>query len=36
MGRSRMAEKQQNPVTQGGGYRRVRRHDPGASGGGWP
>ena len=36
MGRSEMAEKWLNPATQGGGCRRVRRLDPGASGGGWP
>ena len=34
MGWSGMAEKQQNPTTQGGGSRRVLRFDPGASGGG--
>ena len=36
MGRPRMAEKHQNPATQGGGRRRLRRPDPGGSGGGWP
>ena len=36
MGRSGVAEKQQNPVTHRGGRRSVRRPDPGASGGGWP
>ena len=33
MGRPEMTEKGQNLVTQGGGCRRVRRPDPGASGG---
>ena len=36
MGRPRMAGKHQNPTTQGGGRRRLRRPDPGVSGGGWP
>ena len=36
MGWTEVAVKWQNPATQGGGYRRVRRPDPGASGGGWP
>ena len=36
MGRPGMAEKHQNPTTHRGGRRRVRRPDPGASGGGWP
>ena len=35
MGRPGMAEKKENPVTYRGGRCRVRRHDPGASGGGW-
>ena len=34
MGLPGMADKQQNPTTQGGGSRRVRRLDPGASDGG--
>ena len=36
MGRPRMAGKHQNPATQGGRRRRLRRPDPGAFGGGWP
>ena len=36
MGRSGMAGKWENLVTQGGGSRRVRWPDPGASDGGWP
>ena len=36
MDRPGMAEKQQNPATEGGGCSRVRRPDPGASGGDWP
>ena len=36
MGRLGMAGKEQNPLTQGGGRRRVCRLDPGASGGCWP
>ena len=35
MGRLGMAEKRRNPVTQGGGHRRVRRPDPSAFDGGW-
>ena len=36
MGRPGMAGKKQNPVTQGGGCRRVRQPDQGESGGSWP
>ena len=36
MGRPGMAEKKKNPMTHRGGYRRVRRPDPGLSSGGWP
>ena len=36
MGRPGMAEKKQNPTTQGGARRRVRRPDPGASDGDRP
>ena len=36
MGRLGMAGKEQNPLTQGGGRRRVCQLDLGASGGGWP
>ena len=36
MGRSGMAEKQQNPVTHRGGRHGVRQPDLGASGGGSP
>ena len=36
MGRPGMARKSENPVTHHGGRRRIRRPDPGASGGGWP
>ena len=36
MGGPRMAVKQKNPATQGGGCREVRRPDPGAPGVGWP
>ena len=36
MGWLGMAGKEQNPSTQGGGRRSVRRPDPGASGGSWP
>ena len=35
MGRPEMAGKHKYLVTQVGGGRRLRRHDPGASGGGW-
>ena len=36
MGWSGVAEKCRKTVTHGGGRRRLRRPDPGASGGGWP
>ena len=36
MGRSGMAEKDQNPVTQSDGRPRLRRPDPGASNCDWP
>ena len=36
MDRPEMAKKYENPMTHRGGRRRVRRPDPGASGGGWP
>ena len=36
MGQPGMAEKHQNPATQGGGRRCLRRPDLGPSGGGWP
>ena len=36
MGRPEVAVKGQNPATQGGGCRRVRRPYPGTSDGGWP
>ena len=36
MGRSEMARKHKNPVTQVGRRRHLRRPDLGASGGGWP
>ena len=36
MGKLGMAGKWRNPVTQGGGRRRVRRPDLGASDGGLP
>ena len=36
MGRPGMAGKHQNPTTQGGDCRLLRRPDPGGSGGGWP
>ena len=36
MGWPGMTEKWQNPTTQGGGNRRIRRPDPGGSGGDWP
>ena len=36
MGRPEMAGKHKNPATQVGGRRRLRRPNPGASGGGWP
>ena len=35
-GRPEMAGKWRNPTTHPGGCHRVRRLDPGASGGGWP
>ena len=35
MGWREVAEKYKNPTTQVGGSRRVRRPDPGASGGDW-
>ena len=36
MGWPEMAEKHKNPATQVCGCHRLRRPDPGASGGGWP
>ena len=36
MGWPEMAGKHKNPATQVCGCRRLRRPDPGASGGGWP
>ena len=36
MGRSEVARKMQKLVTHGDGGRRLRRPDPGASGGGSP